>query len=375
MARYSTLLRGGEVIDPASGRRGRFDVAFAGDRVAAIEERIADAEAERAVDVAGCVVVPGLVDLHSHVFDGVGEGVDADQYCLARGTTTAVDGGSAGANSLKAFRRIAADRRCRVLVWLNLSTIGQIDTRVGELMALQWADVDAAVATARAHPDLIVGFKARLSTYVCGGSARPILRLLREAGEATGLPVMVHVGDTGEPLGEIFPYLRPGDVVTHALTGRKFGLLRGDGRIIPEAFAARERGVLFDAARGRNHVAFPVMQAAVEQGFLPDSLATDITVATAADPAYGLPLVMTHLLSFGVALEDVIARVTVNPARALRRDDLGRLDVGGIGDATVLRLEQGDFTLYDVDGRARRAERQLVAAGVVRGGEYLPTGS
>ena len=372
MGRYSLVLRGGEVIDPASGRRGRFDVAFDGDSVAVIEEDLRTTDGERSVDVAGFLVVPGLVDLHSHVFEGVGEGVSADQYCLGRGTTTAVDGGSAGANTFGAFRRVTAESRCRVFVWLNLSTIGQVDTRVGELLAMPWADVEAAVAVARANPDLIVGFKARLSTYVCGGTCKPILRLLREAGEATGLPVMVHVGDTGEPLPEIFSYLRPGDVVTHALTGRKFGILRGDGRIIPEAFEARERGVLFDAARGRNHVAFPVMQAAVEQGFLPDSLATDITAFTGADPAYGLPLLMTHLLSFGVPLEDVVARVTRNPARAIRREDLGRLEPGGVGDATVLRLEEGDFTLYDVDGRARHVDRNVAAVGVVRAGDYTP---
>ncbi len=371
MSQYTLVLHGGEVIDPASGLRGRFDVAFEGDRVATIEPRVEGGQRRIAAD--GCLLVPGLVDIHSHVFDGVGEGVNADQGCLTRGTTTTVDGGSAGARTFRAFRRLSQDLRCRVLAWLNLSTIGHVDLRVGELFALVWADVDAAVATARANPDLIVGFKARLSTYVCGGTCKPVLRLLREAADAAGLPVMVHVGDTGEPLAEIFPFLKAGDVVTHALTGRKFGILRADGQLIPEAFEARQRGVLFDAARGRNHVAFPVMQAAAEQGFLPDSLATDITLATAADPQFGLPLMASHLLSFGVPLDDVIARMTVNPASAIRRSNLGRLEVGGVSDATVLRVETGDFTLYDVDGRTRQTDRRLVAVGVVRAGEYVPS--
>lgn len=371
MSQYDLVLQDGEVIDPASGRRGRFDVAFSGGRVAAIEPRIEAAAATQAVRVDGCLVTPGLVDLHSHVFDGVGEGVDADGYCLARGTTTAVDGGSAGARTFTAFKRITAGCRTRVLAWLNLSSIGQVDIRVGELLALPWIDVDAAVATARDNPDVIVGFKARLSTYVAGGTCKPVLRLLREAAEAAKLPVMVHIGDTGEPLAEILEELRPGDVVTHALTGRKHGMLRADGTLIPEVFAARERGVLFDAARGRNHVAFPVMQAAVEQGFLPDSLATDITVATGRDPAFSLPLMATHLLSFGVPIDEVIRRVTVNPARAIGREELGRLEVGGVGDATILRLEEGEFTIEDVDGRQRQTRQRLVAAGVVRDGQYL----
>ena len=221
-------------------------------------------------------------------------------------------------------------------------------------MLAPWIDVDGAAKTAEANRDLIVGFKARLSTYVCGGSCLPALRAVREAAERTGLPFMVHIGDTGEPLTEVLPLLRPGDVVTHTLTGRKNGFVGPDGKILPAAFEARARGVLFDAARGRNHISFPIMQAAVEQGFVPDSLATDITITTGADPAYGLPMVMTHLMSFGVPLDEIVPRVTVNPARAIRRDDLGRLAVGGIGDATVLRIEEGAFTLTDVDGRTRR---------------------
>jgi dihydroorotase len=369
MSDHGLVLGGGEVMDPASGRRGRFDVGFDGDRVTAIEPRV---EGPTVVDVAGCLVVPGLIDLHSHVFEGVGEGVNADEHCLRRGTTTTVDGGSAGFRSFGAFRRITGESRCRTLAWLNLSSIGQVDLRVGELMVAPWIDVDGAVRTAEANRDVIVGFKARLSTYVCGGTCLPVLRAVREAGERTGLPFMVHIGDTGEPMTEVLPLLRPGDVVTHTLTGRKYGFLGTDGKILPAAFEARERGVLFDAAHGRNHVSFPILEAAVAQGFLPDSLATDITITTGADPAFGMPLMMTKLSSYGVPVEDLIPMVTINPARALRRHDLGRLEVGGIGDATVLRLVEGPFTISDVDGRTRETDRRLVAVGVVRGGAWVP---
>jgi len=369
MSDETLVLRGGEVFDPASGLRGRFDVAFDGDRVSDIAAGLTGASA---VDVSGCLVVPGLIDLHSHVFEGIGEGVNADTYGLRRGTTTTVDGGSAGARSFGAFRRITAENRCRTLAWLNLSSIGQVDLRVGELMVAPWIDVDSAAQVADANRDVIVGFKARLSTYVCGGTALPALRAVREAAERTGLPFMVHIGDTGEPMTDLLPLLRPGDVVTHTLTGRKFGFVGPDGKILPAAFEARARGVLFDAARGRNHVSFPIMQAAAEQGFLPDSLATDVTLTTGADPAFGLPLMMTHLLSFGVPIDELVPRVTINPARALRRDDLGRLQAGGIGDATVLRLESGAFTIQDVDGRTREVAQRVVAVGVVRAGVWVP---
>lgn len=365
----SLVLRGGRVIDPAGGRDGSFDVGFDGDRVDAIEPRV---EGQDVVDVAGCLVVPGLVDLHSHVFEGVGEGVGADDFCLKRGTTTTVDGGSSGARSFGAFRKITGESRCRTLAWLNLSSIGQVDLRVGELMLAPWVDVDSAVRVADANRDVIVGFKARLSTYVCGGTCLPVLRAVREAGERTGLPFMVHIGDTGEPMTEVLPLLRPGDVVTHTLTGRKYGFVGPDGKILPAAYEARERGVLFDAAHGRNHVSFPILEAAVAQGFVPDSLATDVTVTTGAHPDFGLPLMMTKLMAFGASVEDLIPRVTINPARAIRRDDLGKLEVGGIGDATVLRVVDGPYTISDVDGRSMETNRRVEAVGVVRAGAWMP---
>ncbi|HEV2072138.1 MAG TPA: amidohydrolase family protein [Thermomicrobiales bacterium] len=370
MSQFDLLLQGGDVFDPASGQRGRFDVGFVGDSLAAIEPQIDSSGARNVVQATGCLVVPGLVDVHTHVFETVGESVSADEACLTRGTTTVVDGGSAGANLFEAFLRLTGGNRARVLAWLNLSTIGQVDIRVGELLALPHADVEAAVTTARLHPSLIVGLKARLSTYVVGGTAKPVLRLLREAADAAGLPIMVHVGDTGEPLPEIFEFLRPGDIVTHILTGRKNGILDGAGKIIPEAFEARERGILFDASRGRNHEAFPVLQATVEQGLLPDTVSTDITRATARNRDFGLPLLATHLLSFGVPLEEVIARITLNAANAIRRGELGRLQVGGVADATLLQLEEGKFALQDVDGRIRWTDQRLVAVGTVRAGAY-----
>ena len=239
-------------------------------------------------------------------------------------------------------------------------------------MMAVWIDVENAVRMAEANRDVIVGFKARLSTYVCGGSCLPVLRAIREAGERTGLPFMVHIGDSGEPMTEVLPLLRSGDVVTHMFTGRKHGLIGPDDKVLPAAFEARERGVHFDAAHGRNHVSFPTVEAMVTQGFLPDSLATDITQVTGANPDFGQPLMMTKLLSYGVPIEKLVPMVTLNPARALRRDDLGRLEVGGIGDATVLRVVEGPYTFPDVDGRRRETDRRVVPVGVVRGGTWIP---
>lgn len=372
MPDYELALVGGELVDPATGPSRRSDVAFADGLVAAIEPRIDPARAKYVIDVAGHLVTPGLVDIHAHVFDGVGDSTSADQACLGRGTTTVVDGGSAGANTFEAFRRIVSTERTRVLAWLNLSTIGQVDTQVGELLALLHADVDAAVAMAQAHPDQIVGFKARLSTYAVGMSCAPALRLLRAAADAAQRRVMVHIGDTGEPLADILNYLRPGDVVSHVLTGRRNGILRPNGEIAPEVIEAHRRGVVFDSARGRGHVSFHVLRAALDKGLLPDTLSTDLTRWTAKDPDFQMPMMGNQLLAFGVPLEEVISRMTWLPAKTIGREDLGRLTFGGIGDATVLRLDEGNFSIRDVDGNIQSLTQRLAPAGAVRSGMYQP---
>jgi dihydroorotase len=377
--RYDLLLKGGEVYDPASGQKGPLDIAFAGSRVAAIRADIDPRLARRIEGAAGALVVPGLIDDHAHAADGIGEGMDPDAIGLRRGATTVGDGGTCGVGTFGAFKRQLSQSRTRVLVWLNISSIGQADTRIGECLFLPLLDVDEAVATARAHPDLIVGFKARLSTYVAGGSALPALRLLLQAGEAAGLPVMIHVGDTAEPLGALLPLLRPGDVVSHYLTGRKHGILGVQplpgATIIPEVLEARRRGVRFDTARGRNHMAFPVVAAAVEQGFLPDSFSTDLAKLSSADPHFSLLTVANQFMSFGVSFEECVARMTTGPAKNLNRPDLGRLHEGGVGDATVLRVEHGDFVVTDVDGRTRPTSQRVQAVGVVCAGVFtrLPT--
>ena len=375
-ARYDLLVTGGEFIDPASGRRGLFDMAFAGGRVAAIERNIDPGLATQVELAAGTMVVPGLIDDHVHAAEGLGEAANPDAIGIRRGATTVADGGTCGTANFGAFRPVIAASKTRLFAWLNISSIGQTDTRIGELTFLPLLDIEEAVALAQQHPDVIVGFKARLSTYVTGGgSCMLALKLLLEAGNAAQLPVMIHVGDTPEPLGKILDLLRPGDIVSHYLTSRKSNILGVQAfpgaPIIPEVFAARKRGVMLDTARGRNHMAFPQMQAAVEQGLLPDSFSTDLTRVNAVDPDFSLMTIATQFMAFGVPFEECLPRMTVNPAKNLGHPELGRLEVGGVGDATLLKIEQGDFTVTDVDGRTRKADQRLVAVGVVRAGSFL----
>jgi dihydroorotase len=186
---------------------------------------------------------------------------------------------------------------------------------------------------------------------------------------------MVHVGDTREMLGEILDLLRPGDVCTHYLTSRKNNILGVQaypgGKLIPQIFEARKRGVILDVARGRNHVGFPQMQATVEAGLLPDTISTDLTRPSSANLYNSPMMIATQFMSFGVPFEECLKQMTVNPAKVMRRPQLGKLEVGGIGDATLLKFEEGDFTLSDVDGRTRKTSKRLVAVGVVRAGSFM----
>jgi dihydroorotase len=376
-ARYDLLLKGGEFIDPASGRRGQLDVAFKGDKVAAIESGIDPGLAKKVESAAGAMVVPGVIDMHAHAADGIGPSCNPDVIGVNRGVTTILDCGSCGAGSFRVLKYVIAANKTRVLALLNLSSMGLIDSRAGECILGNLLDVEEVVGVAKKNPDLIVGFKGRLSTYVTGQAPSiPILKLLLQAGKEADLPVMTHVGDTAEPLGKILDMLRPGDICTHYLTPRRNGILGSQAfpgaRLIPEIFEARKRGVILDIARGRTmHMGFPQMEATIEAGLLPDTISTDLTFPSIPFPAVNVFSIATALMSFGVPFEECLKELTVNPAKAMRRPELGKLEEGGIGDATLLKFEEGDFTLSDVDGRTRKTNKRLVAVGVVCAGSFM----
>jgi len=363
-------LRQGRLLDLASGHESEGDVFIEEDDITAIGPHLAPDRPHQVVNAQGQYILPGLIDIHAHVFEGVGDAVGADEACLGRGTLTVVDGGTSGAASVDAFRRVARACQTEVLGWLNLATVGLVDTSVGELIMGPYLNPEAAVAAARRHVGFVVGIKARLSTYAAGSGAVRILRVLREVADELSLPVMVHVGDTTEPLEELIPYLRAGDVVTHALTGRKHGVLDAQGSLRPGIQEAQRTGIVFDAARGRNHLSFAVLSRALEQGFLPDTLSTDMTVAMARDPGYGLPTLGTYLLAHGVPLHETLTRMTIKPAAVIGRRVPSSLAPGQAADLTLMALRHGPVTLEDVDGRRLQAAESLVASGTVRAGVY-----
>lgn len=396
---YDLLLKGGRVIDAAAGLDAVADVAIAAGRIAAVAPHIPPSNAATVHDVAGKIVAPGLIDMHAHVYPGVTPelGIEPERDCLAKGVTTILDAGSAGAYTIVGFRRfIVEPSRPRILSLLNISTIGMPSTGASlpETGWIELLDVPAAVDAARAHAGLVVGLKVRMSQYIvreCG--MEPLYRTLA-AAEQAGLPLMVHIGCTPRPLGELLDLLRPGDIVTHTYTafagmdspdggktlrqiyhipmGTGMTLLDAAGGVIPEALAARERGVIFDVGHGRGSFSFDVARPAIAAGFLPDTIGSDLHAGSIAGPVHDLPTVMSRFLHIGMTLHQVLEAVTARPARILgMAGEIGTLAPGAVADVTVLDLQHGEYTYRDAPGNTIVGDSRLWPHMTLRAGQIV----
>jgi len=367
--RWDLVLRDGDVLDPARpGGPRRADVAVARGRIAAVGPGLA-ADAAETVDATGRLVTPGLVDLHTHVYAGATYwGIDPDPTAWHSGVTTWVDAGSAGAFTFAAFdrgvRRFAVD----VPALLNISAVG-LAASTGESRSLENCDVELAVATARAFGDRIRGFKVRVDRHAVGGNGLEPLRRAIEAGEACGLPVMVHIGAAPPTLGEILPLLRPGDIVTHCASGIAAAALPGG--IDPVAKEAYQSGVVFDVGHGSGGFAFDVLEAQLAAGLKPHTVSSDLHARSLHGPVFDLPTTMAKMLAVGWLLEDVVAGATLRPAQTLGLS-AGTLAVGAPADLAIFAVIDEPWRVADVHGQVRTAPLRLVNEATYRAGRRLP---
>lgn len=371
--KYELLIRGGRVIDPAAGLDRVADVAFQGDRVSAVEPGIDPGRSERVIDAAGLLVLPGLIDFHAHALflSGLGLSTDLDRICAAHGVTTLVDAGSAGAATFPVFKEMLIDRaETRLFAFLHISSVGLAELEVGESTYLDHHRPQAAAETAAAHPGLIVGIKVRQQAEVVGRNGlEPLTLAKRAATLAGGLPTMVHVTNPAVPLPEILDLLDPGDIVSHIYHGRGDGLLDARGEVRAELLRARERGILFDSAHGSNHFNFDVARKALEGGFAPDAVATDLTRKNMATVVKSLPHCLSKLINLGLELGPAISCVTAQPAAILgRQGEIGTLSPGAVADAAVFELKTGEFRFDDADGHSLIGDRLLEPVATIRQG-------
>lgn len=370
--RYQLVIRNGRVLDPAAGRDEWADIAVADGRIACLAAGISG-EGEREFDATGCLVTPGLVDLHTHVYWGSSYlSLEADRYAPGSGTTTWVDAGTAGANNFPGFRRFLIEpATVRIVPLLNVSSPG-LTAYSGAHENVHHYDADAAYNTVQANRDLIKGIKVLASGLQVGANDLTPVRVAREVAEAVGLPLMCHIGVPPPGLWAILPIMRPGDIITHAYKGRTGCLVIAGGKVRPEAWEARARGVLFDIGHGSGSFSWQVARYALDQGFPPDSISTDVHSGSINGPAFGMTSVMSKFLHLGLDLPEVVRLSTTAPAAMLgMKDEIGSLREGAEADIAVLREEAGEFPLRDCEGVTEVLRRRLVADLTVRAGVPL----
>jgi len=370
---HDLILRNGRVLDPGTGRDEVADIAFAAGKVAAIGHGLRG-RAER--DVSGCIVMPGNIDLHAHIYwGGTSISVDADQLARRCGTTTWLDAGSAGPGNFAGFRKhVIEPSRTRILAYLHVSHAGIFafsrSVMVGESGDMRLMDTETCAAVAREHPDVIRGIKVRVGASTSGVNGIAPLYHALAAADRAGLPVMCHIDRPPPRYEDVLAELRPGDILTHCYKPFPNAPCYADGRIKEACWQARERGVIFDIAHGAGSFDFGVAEAMLAGGFPPDVISSDVHVLCIDGPAFDNMETMSKFLCLGMKLADIVRAVTAAPAAVLRRPDLADLSVGSTGDATVMRLEEGRFTFTDVSrqtraGRQRFALDSMVVAGAL----------
>ncbi len=374
---YDLVLKGGVVIDPAQDLSRALDVAVQDGKIAAVTANIPASEARRVIHVPGKTVTPGLIDLHTHVFDGVAaNGVHPDIAGVHAGVTTVVDAGSSGCATFSAFpRHILPKCETEVIPLLHICQTGLATNP--DIIAESSIDLESTLKVAREHKGLIKGIKARMVSPALEIFGMEMPRLAKRAARESGLPLMVHIGDTTKRydpnvIRELLPLLEPGDIVTHLFTANPGGVLDTNGKLVPEAKELAARGVWLDTAHGRMNFGFNVGRRVLDQGLTPHCISTDLTIPGRANTVHSMVEIMARFLGMGFTLEQVVAMSTVNPARAIGEvNRLGSLAVGRQADISVLEVRDGRWVVYDTLRDSMKIDKTVVPVLTVKRGRVF----
>ena len=373
---HDLILKGARVVDPSQNHDGICDVAFADGRVSGFGRDLPAGPGTQVRDMAGAIVTPGLIDLHTHVYwGGTSLGIDADDFCRTSGVTTSVDTGSAGPGNFAGFRSHVIERsQARILAYLHVSFAGIFGfsktIMVGESEDPRLMAPREAVEVAEANRDVIVGIKVRVGRHASGDQGTAPLDIALQVAEETGLPLMAHIDEPPPSYEQVLAMLRPGDVLTHAFRPFPNSPVTAQGAVKPALREARARGVLFDIGHGKGSFAFRTARAMLAGGFLPDTISSDVHQLCIEGPAFDQVTTMSKMLCLGMSLTDVVAASTVNAAVALKRMEYGTLKVGALGDATVLAVRDGAFDYVDTRGEHMEGAQRITAVGVVLKGRW-----
>ena len=371
--KYELVIANGDVLDPSQKLRGKRDIGIRYGQIAAIAASIPPDRSVQRIDVAGRLVTPGLIDLHTHLCPHLGLGLPADELVGITCTTTAVSAGDAGWYTWGVFRHLAlASSRTRLFSFVHISSIGLAGAlAAGEMLNIDYANVEGCAKVVAENPDVVLGVKVRITDSVVGQNGlEPLRRALRAAEMAgKGMRVMCHIGSAPGNLSDLLDLLRPGDILTHAYSGAGNNTVQ-NGQLLAAAKAAKQRGVIIDVGHGGGSFDFTVCEPAMQQGMPPDTISSDIHAVSINTPGYPtLPWVMSKFLALGMPLEDVVARATVEPAKVIGRvPGLGTLQVGAPADLAVMDVVDGPVEFVDTRKNTRTGQRKLVPYLTIRGG-------
>ena len=371
--RYDLLIKNGEVRDPSRGFRQKADVGILDGKVAAIEPTIPAEKGIDVIDAKGLYVTPGLVDLHTHIHTGMGIGIDADRVAARSGTTTWIDAGTFAYNQIPGFRRFIvkpAQSRIYGYVYLYPNNRNPDQNPVEYVRGV----IDPTGEAAAENRDIILGIKFQVGSNMNGRFSSPFLKIARELCDRYKLPLMAHISFAPPSTDEVMPLMRRGDVVTHCFNTHTLGILDANGKIKDSVKDARARGVHFDVGHGAGSFNFEITRKALDQGFLPDSISTDIYTLNINGPVYDMPTTMSKFLHLGMGFDEILLCSTANPAKVVNRvPGMGALAVGGAADLALLEIVDGRFQLMDAQKNVVTSDRKIVSRLTICRGKRLAT--
>ena len=364
MPAYDLLIKGGHVIDAANDIDAQMDLAIAGRVVAAVEHEILESHARRVVDASGMYVIPGLIDIHAHT-TGFSGAMFPEEMCFPYGVTTMVDCGGSGWRTFDQFNNdVIKKSKVRVFALLNIvgqGMEGDVEQDINDM------DAEATAAKIRQRSDIIVGVKV---AHYQGRGWESIDRGVEAARLSDSFCLVDQNAKPTRPFDEMLKRLRPGDGVTHCF-GYGKPMIGNDGKVKPHYIEARARGVKFDVGHGNNSFSFSMAVPAIEQGFPPDTISTDmhrISLHTSRAP---MTEVMSKFLAMGMPIAEVIARSTWEPAKWINHTELGTLTPGALADIAVLEFQDRPAGLSDsgpTGYRIMKAEGRLITQLTIKDG-------
>jgi dihydroorotase len=370
--RFDLVIRNGTVCDPSRGFKSRADVGISGDKIAAIEANLPANTAGEVIDAEGMFVTPGLIDLHTHCYwGGTGTGIEADPVAARSGATTWVDAGSFGYQQANGFRRfIVEPSKVRIFGFVYLYP----DTRNPDIDPVKYVRsfMRRTGETVTSNRDILLGIKLQVGSNMNGRYSYDFLKIARELCDTFRIPMMAHISFAPPETDQVMELMKPGDIVTHCYNRHTLGIIDESGKVRPSVRDARRRGVLFDVGHGLGSFNFEAARKALADGFVADTISTDIYSLNVKGPVFDMPTTMSKMMYLGMSFDDVLQRTTITPARFINRvDGLGTLTVGGPADVAVLSIEKGEFPLTDSQKNTVTAKERVTARATICRGKRL----